>query len=130
MKYFYYNQSYLDYTFVYYCYNFHNISYLLCCLLSICIYIIGDINKYKDLYLYLINGYFKIHRQGLYGLNNQNTCFLNSCIQALSHTYELNEILNSNKFKKYIKKIDDSEILNEYNDLVNSLESKWCSITK
>ena len=43
--------------------------------------------------------------------------FLNSCIQALSHTYELNEILNSNKFKKYIKKIDDSEILNEYNDL-------------
>ena len=38
---------------------------------------------------------------GLSGLANVgNTCYLNACMQILSHTYELNEFLNNKEYKK------------------------------
>jgi ubiquitin carboxyl-terminal hydrolase 8 len=70
-----------------------------------------DLNKYKN------KGYTGIDNLG-------NTCFLNSCLQVLNHTYELHEILDSDIKSRYLKKnLPDANILNEWNDLRNVMWS-------
>jgi len=49
-----------------------------------------DLTKYKE--------------NGITGMENMgNTCFLNSCMQMINHTYELNDFFDSSKFKEYLK---------------------------
>ena len=73
---------------------------------------------------------FEIYKNlGLTGLANVgNTCYLNSCMQVLSHTYELNNFLQSGEYKKRLNKKADSILLLEWDNLRQMMWSRNCTI--
>ena len=72
------------------------------------------------------------NNKGITGLANLgNTCFINACIQCISHTYELNDFLSKGdgEYKKHLNNKPESVLLVEWDDLRKLMWSQNCVIS-
>ena len=72
------------------------------------------------------NEYKNKGRTGL--ANCGNTCYVNACIQCLSHTYELNNFLKDKSYEEKLNNLPDAVLIVEWNSLRELMWSQNCQI--
>jgi ubiquitin carboxyl-terminal hydrolase 8 len=76
-----------------------------------------------------VSNFDKYANKGLSGMANiGNTCYLNSCMQILSHCYELNDFLNKGEYKQKLNRVADSIIMLEWDKLRELLWNVNCTV--
>ena len=76
------------------------------------------------------SAYKKYRDRGLTGLANLgDTCFINALLQIISHTYELDDILDGGGYKSKLNKCIDSELLLSWDELRLLMWSENCTIS-
>ena len=72
----------------------------------------------------------KYKKKGISGLANLgDTCFINALLQIISHTYELNELLDGDGYKSKLNKCVESELLSSWDELRLLMWSENCTIS-